>query len=63
VAAVAVIGCIAGGVFWYVRKRKRVATHDMDIWLDKQSGSTDDEKSMNHDPSIHPVPSLTLHFG
>jgi hypothetical protein len=56
VGALVVIGCVAGGVFWYVRKKKRVATHDMDVWLDKTSnGRADDEKSINHASSIHPV--------
>jgi len=54
VGALVVAGCVAGGLFWYVRKKKR-ATRDMDVWLDKTSnGEADDEKSMAHG-SIHPV--------
>ena len=54
IGALVVVGCVAGGLFWYVRKKKR-ATRDMDVWLDKTSnGEADDEKSMA-DGSIHPV--------
>jgi hypothetical protein len=39
-----VVGCVAGGFFWYIRKRRR-ATHDMDAWLDKaETNAQDNEK-------------------
>jgi hypothetical protein len=60
VGAIVVIGCVAGGLFWYIRKRKRAAD-DMDMWLDKQKAAADDEdrelkahqsvSSQNHPPT------------
>jgi hypothetical protein len=42
VAAIVVLGCIIGGIFWYIKK-KRQATRDMDIWLDKATASIDEK--------------------
>ena len=44
VAALMLVGCIAGGVFWYIRKRRQ-ATRDMDVWLDKTGSSIEEEKN------------------
>lgn len=44
VAALLVIGAIAAGVFFFVRKKKR-ATRDMDQWLDKSENSIEEEET------------------
>lgn len=47
VAAIVVVGCIVGGIFWYIKK-KRQATRDMDLWLDKPASSIEEKPEPNH---------------
>ena len=48
VAAIVVVGCIVGGIFWYIRK-KRQAARDMDLWLDKTTPSFEEK----NEPGLH----------
>lgn len=43
VGALLVVGCVVGGFFWYIRKKRR-ATHDMDVWLDKAEANAEDNE-------------------
>lgn len=51
VAAIVVLGCIIGGIFWYIKK-KRQATRDMDIWLDKATASIDEKSERQTSAAI-----------
>ena len=56
VGAIIFVGCVAGGVFWYLRKRRQAA-HDMDVWLDKTEANCDanekEGRPTTATPSVH----------
>jgi hypothetical protein len=52
VGALVAVGCIAGVLFWYIR-RKRRATEEMDVWLDNSKNIEEEEKDPRQTASIH----------
>lgn len=56
VGAFVLVVCVAGVMFWYVRKKKR-AVEDMDEWLDKTEHPTEDDEK---DLTLHPHDSVLL---
>lgn len=52
VGALVAVGCIAGALFWYIR-RKRRATEERDMWLENSKNIEEEEKDPRQTASIH----------
>jgi hypothetical protein len=51
VGALILVGCVAGVLFWYIRRKKR-ASEEMDVWLDNTKNVEEEEKEPGQTASI-----------